>query len=1024
MKKYLNFLWGNRFTIIILSIFIIFIGYFSLNNLPESIFPNIEFPKVSILVHDSYLPVKYMLTRITYPMEEAAKGEPGARLVRSQTGNGISKIHVYFNSNVNPETAYLVLQSRISRISLPHNADVSVRLMRPNIYPLAEYAMVSNKINSSQMMPFFAFQAKPAILSVNGVYKVEETGRGWPEVHIKLNPIDLSRYDISPSEIMQTLIQNGGPFFSGIMYSFNQQFLVSTTKMPKNIGDFSKLTLPLGHKLKEHIPLPLNKIGKITIGQPPLLKQAKVAGYKHALIMDVLSQVKVNEVKVADNVDKVIQTLKKHIPSGASIVKIYDLSKLIKSSLQDVWIALVIGSIISLIVVLFFIGRFDGALSIFLVIPLSLAITLTVLHIMGYGLNIMTLGGITASIGAMIDHAIVIVERGLHGIYDYDKNGKSSIIDRLKDILPSMTLATLTSTIVFIPLIFLSGTLGLLFKQMAVAIILALISSQLVAVTVTPVLAIFLANRGRKIEKNQAKRNEKNNNRIFKIYSRALVYSMRKPWISAIAVILSIVLGYFSFKNLATAFLPHWDEGVITVPFRTPVGSSVSDTVKIGKDLMKKASADSNVKTISLMVGRSFENPYSTSNKGILTIVLKKNRTLSTEKMMLKLDEEFKEIDPNLIALSFSQIMVNRIGNLSGSHAPLEIILFGKSAKELHAEGGKLYNALSKNKYFESVTFKSPSAGPEIDIRPSFYSTIYGLNSAAIAKQVKLHFYGENAGFILKGEQILPIRITIPTKYSFDRQIRDLNMKLPDNDYLPLRNISNIKMKNSVPYITRQNLVPYAYIWLNPSSGIGLSLAAKKAKSIVKSAGLPKGVSFKLGGYYKKQVKSFKQMYFILFTALMLLLILLGLQFSSQLAAVSAIVSIALVAPFSLLLLLIRGINLDSTAFLGILMVFAIAVNNVILIFSRARQISGNGKPGIFSVALAARGRFRPIIMTMLADIFGFLPLAIGIGRGTDLLKPLATAVIGGLIFGIFASLLIAPSFYSFLMWIGKQIQR
>ncbi|OSS42602.1 acriflavin resistance protein [Desulfurella amilsii] len=343
-----------------------------------------------------------MLVSVTRPLEEAARAEPGVNLVRSQTGNGLSKIHVYFDSNVNPKTAYLMLQARIAKINLPPNSSLSVRLMEPNIYPFAEYALVSNKIDSANMMNYYYFQAKPMLLGINGVYKVEETSRGWPEINIALNPQKLLQYRISPQEVINSLVLNEGPFFSGVINYFNQQLTLSTTKMPNNIKDLSNFTISVKSENSQYIPLTLSSIASIKSQNPPLIKDAKVSGYKHALIMDILSQSKANEVKVSKELQKVVETIKERLPSTINLIKIYDLSDLIKSNLNDVWIALIIGSIIALVVVMLFIGRIDGAFSVFIVVPLSLSLTFIALYLLGFGLNIMTLGGICASIGAMM----------------------------------------------------------------------------------------------------------------------------------------------------------------------------------------------------------------------------------------------------------------------------------------------------------------------------------------------------------------------------------------------------------------------------------------------------------------------------------------------------------------------------------------------------------------------------------------------------------------------------------------------
>ncbi len=1008
MKQYLAFLWRNRFSVILSGLFVLAAGWFALRALPESVFPNVSFPKVSVLVNAGSLPVKFMEIEVTRPLEEAAKGEPGVRLVRSQTGNGLSKIHVYFEPGVNPETAYLMLQARLAHIPLPPGARMSVRLMAPNIYPFAEYALVSDQIDSSAMMPTFAFQIRPALLSVPGVYRVEETSRGWPEVHVALDPLRLAQYQLDSRQVVDALRAAQGPFFSGVLEAFHQQFIVATTPRPVDPARLAALTLPLGPPDAHgaHTPLPLGALGQVSIGPPPLLREAAVAGYRHALVIDVLAQSGADEVTVARAVHDRIAALQAHLPSGVKLVPIYDLSQLISTSLKDVWIALGLGSLIAWLVVLVFLGRLDGALATLVVVPMSLAATFLVLHALGYGLNIMTLGGLTAAIGALVDHAIVVVERGLHGLRGDLETRREAALRRAGEILPLMTLATLTSCLIFLPLVFLSGTLGLLFRHMALAIVIALITSQLVALFMTPVLAVWLAGRPR------AHRRVLGEQWLRRHYSHALIYGMRRPWLAAPVIIVLGAAGWLGVSTLPTAFLPHWDEGVIAVPFRIPVGGSVADTTRVGRKLMAIALANPNVARASLLAGRALGNPYSTPNKGAISILLKENRTESTEAVMRVLHRQFRQAAPNLLAVQTAQVMVNRLGDLSGAHAPLEVFLFGPDSTTLRQEGSRLVAALRQSRAFQSVVFKSPSAGPEIEVTPSPLAAIYGVTPPNLADQVKTRLWGRQAGFLLHGEQILPIRVSLTGQSVTPAAMEDLPVRLPGGTYTPLSSVADVKVQGSVPYVTHQDLVPYAYVWLQPKPGEGLAAAAQKARAVIASMHLPPHVSAQLGGYYRQQAQSFRQMALILGGALALLLVLLGFQFSSQRAAGAAMIAIALAAPGALLALLLLGIDLDSTAFLGVLLVFAIAVNNVILIFARARQLGGaRARPAV--VALAARSRLRPVLMTMLADVLGFLPLAVGIGRGTDLLKPLAVAVMGGLLLSVFMSLWLAPVIYS-----------
>ncbi len=1007
MKRYLGFLWVNRATLALLALLLLVAGWFAFAALPRSVFPDIEFPRVTVLVSDANLPVNYMLLQATEPLEQAAKGVAGVRLVKSQTGVGLSKLHVYFDRKVSPEIAYLTLQARLAQIALPPGAQLSVTLMTPNIQPFAQYALVSDTKDSSAMMPFFAFDVRPALLSVRGVYQVNGIGRGWPVVTLALSPRRLAEHHVTATQVITALRRAQGPFYAGVVEAFHQRFVLVAKPRPADAAALGKVMLPLG----KNTMVPLDALGHVETGPPPLIVGAAVAGYRHALLIDVSAQAGANVVAVAGQVRAQLATLRAELPVGVHLVRIYDFSGLVRHSLNDVWAALLLGTAIAWLVVLLFLGRMDTALATLLVVPSAIAGTFLVLHVLGFGINIMTLGGLTAAIGALVDHAIVVMERGLRDLpKDADpETRRAAVLAASGEILPLMTFATLTSAVVFLPLIFLSGTLGLLFRQMALTIVIALLVSQLVALTLTPVLAAGLASRPQR-----RPRHWRWPRRFGAAYRCALHGGMRRPWLALPGAALLVAAGLGAGLTLPTAFLPHWDEGAIAVPFRTPVGTPTAETLATGRRLAAVAKQDKAVARVSVVVGRSLENSRSTSNKGDLVVILRRHHRPSTNAVIARLRKRFRAAQPNLIELKLHQIMTNRLENLSGSHAPLSLLLFGKDPAALQRYGERLRAQVQASGHFENTVFKSPSTGPDIVLHPRDRARLLGLDAQSLSAQVKVAEWGRHAGFLLHGEQILPIRVRVDQPHSTPQTLGQLPLRLPDGTYSPLNQLARIEMQGAVPYVTHDNLVPYAYLQMSPKPGEGLASAAAELHRLVARTHLPAGIVAVVGGYYRQQAQSFDQMGLILGGALLVLLILFGFQFSGQRPAVAALAALALAAPGAFLALRLSGTPLDSSAFLGLLLVFSITVNNMVLIFSMARRGAGE-LPGAAAVARSAQARLRPIMMTMLTDVFGFAPIAIGVGHGTDLLKPLAVAVMGGLSLAVLASLWFAPVFYAAL---------
>ena len=1008
MRRYLESLWTNRVTLAVVALFVLAAGYVAFLALPRSVFPNVQFPRVSVLVSDGYLPVKIMLVRVTQPLEEAAKGVPDVTIVRSNTSPGLTKIHIFFDSAARPNRAFLTLQARLAQVALPAGAHVTTRLMMPNIYPFAEYALVSSRQTSSQMRPLYAFAVKPKLLDVPGVYTIQGIGRGWTQVAVTLSPRRLAIHGLSSADVVRLLQEHQGPYFAGMLSAFHQQFLLTAHGRPDTLAGLRRLPVPVRGGV-----IPLDELGNVSEAPPPRVRGAAVAGWPHAVLIDIAAQAGADVDSVAQQVGNAVVRLRQALPHDVRLVKDYDFSQLIRQSLGDVWNALLLGTVITWVVLLLFLRRFDTAVATVVIVPLALAATLVVMHLLGLGINIMTLGGLTAAIGVLVDHAIVVIEQAFHGSGAGDARARrTAALAAAGAVLPMMTVATATSALVFLPLVFLSGTIGILFRQMAIALVSALVISQAVALTITPVLAAALAQR----EPSRA-RSWRWARRARIGYARSLRRVLRRPArVLPVMIILAILAGA-AFWYLPTAFLPSWDEGLIAVPFRTPVGRSVSDTLAVGRGLMAIARRDPVVRAASLVVGQSLGNPRATPNKGDVVIVLHRRRTVSTEQVIHQLMQQFRSAYPGLLMLKMHQIEVTQLGNLSGAHSPLDVDLFGPRPGQLSRWAQRATAALKRSRTFANVSYGTPSAGSELRLTLRRRGVEAGLTPVMLARQVRQAFWGETAGFLLRGSEILPISVrqARPRRGTFDHLLPDLWVNTPDPpSWRPLSTVARAELVPSVPFVAHQNLVPYADIQLRPRRGVGLNQAAAAARAIMAAVHLPAGISSTIGGYYREQTRSFAQMGVTLAAALGVLVILVGFQLRGQRPALAVLVATALSAVGALAALLLRGIPLDSTSFLGLLLVFAIVVNNGILIFGTARQ--RRAVPGRIHVELSARRRLRPIMMTMLADVLGFLPLAVGIGHGTDLLKPLATAVMGGLSVAIFLSLYLGPMLYVWML--------
>ncbi|HET9122066.1 MAG TPA: efflux RND transporter permease subunit, partial [Acidiferrobacteraceae bacterium] len=804
MRRFLGALWANRPTLFVVTAFVLAAGLIAFQRLPRSVFPDINFPRVSVMATWGYAPPRLVLLRLTQPLERAAKSVAGVRLVRSQTGVGLAKLHIYFAPGVSPNQAYVLLQARLASVPLPAGTHLTVRPMRPNVFPFAEYALVSNHIASSQLQPLFAFKVRPALLDIPGVFTVDGVGRGWTQVGVHLNPARLVEYHLTAARVARTLRAYQGPYFSGRAAAFHQQFLLSTAGRPNTIRELRALPIPVG-PMSARRTIPLEALGTVALEPPPRLRGVAVAGWRHALLVDIAPQLHVDITSISTQVRAAVAHLRGSLPPGVKLVRIYDFSGLVQSSLGDVWVALLLGTVITWLVVLAFLRRFDLALATLVVVPLALAAAMIVLKLAGLGLNIMTLGGLTAAIGALVDHAIVVVEHAAAVDPALPaRERRARALQATAEILPVMTFATFTSVLLFVPLVFLSGTLGILFRQMAIALVAALVVSQIVALTVTPMLAVWLAGRDRRPPRPAPRWAR----RVRVGYDRLLRRALARPLWAVPATLLIAVLAVIALKSLPTAWLPAWDEGAIAVPYRTPLGSSVRDTLAAGRHMLAVAARNPAVGMLSVRAGQSLENPRADPNKGDLVILLKRHRAPVTT-VIAELRRALRAAVPDLSMLKLHQVLVSEIGNMSGAHAPLEVVLFGKSPTLLATWGERAAAALQHDPGLSEVVLKGGSTGPAFEIQPRARAALYGLTPASIGHQLEEAYWGRHVGFMLQGEQVLPISVSVSgARHALNPQEfgRDLWVQTPGGHGLPLSTVARVHFEASVPYTDHQNL--------------------------------------------------------------------------------------------------------------------------------------------------------------------------------------------------------------------------
>ncbi len=941
-------------------------------------------------------------------MEEGIKSVEGVQEVRSRTGPGLVMLNVYFNPNVNPYRAFQLINSKISELQMDMGvkAKFDIRLMGPSAYSIAGYALVSKNAPINELSNIVRYTIKPALLSIQGVYEVDMVGGTYSTVDITLNPSTLQKLNLPVNAILDQIKNYAQNHFIGEYKQKNFSVLVFGIQTPKDQQDI--LNIPIYYNDQTIL---LKDIAYVVKGNYPMLSYVNVDGYPTSVIFNIHRTNDANAINVVNKVDDTLKSLK--LPPNVKMVKWFDVTDFISSSIRSVIDAILIGSLITLVVIAIFLNNIRLSLLTAIVIPISILCALLIMYLINGSLNLMSLGGLAASIGALVDHAIVVMENIEKNI-NKPRPKLESVINASSEILKPMTLATLTSISVFAPLFFLSGIIGVFFKELALSVILALVISQLVSMSITPSIAYMAIP-------NTVKDEPKWLIKLTYIYQKLFNGFYNKKSLSILIVIFLVIGSFLFYKSMKTGFLPEWDEGMFVLDFTGPSGASVQNTYEIVKHIEDIVASNKDVKHYSLRIGASLGQPRNPANKGDMLITLKDHRSKSIFEVMREIREKVDAKIHVLKEFDMAQVLRDRLGDITGQHAPFSVIIHGSNPDTLVRLGEEIRTKVKKDPIFKEVNLKTLFYGPYyyVSLKQNAYAD-YGITYDDVIKSLKLHLWGITLTNYLQGEKRVFIRAYEPFNPN-DEPLKDINIYSPKKHmYIPVSLVANIKFEKNVPGISRRNLENVAVVRVKMHKE-NLALGIRHLRAILDKIIMPQGYYYTIEGFYKEQQQSFKQMSIVITFSTLIVLALLIFQFESFLKAISVIFVLSLSVFGVFLALIITDKPLDVTSFMGMLLVLSVVVNNGILIFDYYNNELRDGFEHKDALIRACKKRFRPILMTMVADVFGFLPIALAIGRGTEVIQNMAISVMGGLSIGVFLSLLVLPVFYSFLRSIANR---
>ncbi len=1004
-------------------------GYFAFT-IPVSVFPNTDFPRIVIGVDNGVMPIDQMLVTITRPLEEAVNSVPGLQSVRSITSRGSAEVDLFLAWGSDMILTLQRVDAVVARIqsSLPPTAKLETHRLTFAVFPIIGYSLTSDTVPQNRLWEIATYDLKPRINRLDGVATVIIQGGRVPEFQVAPEPARLLAAGVTVQDILDAIRRTNLIDSPGLIEHEHQlvlSLISGQVRTPEQLGQIVIKNSPAG------VPIRLGDVGTVTSSVAPVYTMVTANG-KPAVLLNVNRQPESNTLQVADEVHALMHELAPGLPPGVHVEPFYDQSTIVHDSIASVRDAVLIGIVLSSVILVLFLRDWGTSLVAGLVIPVTLMITFIVLRFTGQTFNLMTLGGLAAAVGLVIDDAIVVLENiVLHR--DAGQSRFEAIRSALSELTVPLIGSTITPIVVFLPLISTTGVTGTFFRALAVTMTVALATSLLLALTWTPTLSQYLVRRK---DTAGVATTEKGPDmaallaaeeahlsgffgRIVNFYSRAMQAVLRRPWVLVASSVGIVVLSYVCYSFLGTEFLPEMDEGGFILDYFTPPGSSLAESNRILQRIEQILRATPEVENTSRRTGMQLGLAAVTeANNGDFSVKLKKDRKRGIDDVISDIRSQIEEQEP-ATKVEFIQLLQDMIGDLTSQPEPVVIKLFAQDGKLLNGTAPKVGEAISKVKGVVDVlngvenTVSGPAVtyqvNPTIAARAGFTPEEVAVDAAAVLE-------GEPAATpVILNDRAYTIRVRFPeqSRSSLDNMSNTL-LTSASGRTATLGSLATVITDPGETEIRRENLQRLVQVTAR-LEGVDLGNGVAAVQKAVNDLHLPSSIRVEYGGLYEENRKSSRDLLMVLLLALLLLFAVLLFEFRTF-SAPTAILGSALLSTFGgFLALLVTGTTFNVASRMGMIMVIGIVAKNGILLLDAEHRFRNLGQSAEEAMIQAGRRRLRPIAMTAMATIAGMLPLAFGIGAGSEMLKPLAITVIGGLLSSMVLSLIFTPAIHYYL---------
>ncbi len=1004
----------HALSIIFISIVLCLAGVYSALNIPSSVFPQTNFPRVVLLIDNGVMPADEMMATITRPIEEAMKDIPGVITVRSATGRGSAEVNVFFNWKVDMVRSELYVLGRLSQIraSLPATAEADIERVTFSNFPIIGISLTSKVRSLIELWEVARYNLKVRFLRIPDVARVDILGGRIPEFQIVVDPLRLQAVNLTLPEVNEALTKNNLISSTGYHEENHKLYLTvvdSRVHSVAEVEDFPVATAA-GH------PVRVRDFARVEVGPEPVFNVITAEG-QEAVLLNVLSQPYGSTLNIARRLRLELAALKTELPPDMKLAFFYDQSLLVKSSVESVWEAILFGLLLSVVILFFFLKSWGTTLVAILVIPVTVLVTMVSMKLTGLSFNLMTLGGIAAAIGLVIDDAIVVVE-AIHTKRSAGLGRVEAIQAGIGEIFRPLVGSTLTPVVVFIPLAFLEGVTGVFFRALAMTMVVSLLTSLALAVSLTPSLATRLIRAQPK--KAPTGKDEVAAgpwlSKVIGLYERLVRTALGHRLATMAVCVLILLIGILLYTRLESEFLPPMDEGGFVIDYLSPPGTSLAETDRQLRYAEKIILATPELESYSRRTGAQLGLFITEPNNGDFLLKLKPDRKRSTEEVLDDLRAKLNAALPD-IRWEFPGILSDLIGDLMYAAQPIEVRIYSTDTEYLKTKAPEVADRLEKIRGVVDVFNGLTYTGPAVSLRVrSPDAQRLGFTADDIAAAVNTAMLGETPSTVLLGDRVIAIRVKAnPDNLVRLADLHDLPLRSPEGHLVKLSQVADITEEPGQLELRRDDLRADVAVTARLEGRDLGSAMAEIRRTLDADKTIPSN-AIEYAGLYQQQRESFRNLVMVMLMAILLVFTVLLLEFGSFWEPVSIVFGAVLALFGTILALWLTGTSLNVVSLLGAIIGIGIVAKNGILMLDHTRVLRAQGMPLDEALIRSGRRRLRPVLMTSLAAALGMLPLAYGIGTGADMLKPLAIAVIGALTISVLLSLVATPTLFYLML--------